>query len=100
MTLTEQPMDTQSVLSCLQWMLPYRRLWHGAGKLLRDKAKGETSSLDSEIKYHRSVFVNVVKGAYYIHRTLLLPIAGTLSLYLRAKKVRGMGLYTCAKLKE
>jgi len=99
-TLTEQPMDTQSVLSCLQWMLPYRRLWHGAGKLLRDNnAKGETSSSDREIKYHRSAFAHVMKGAYYVHRTLLLPIAGTLSLYLRAKKVRGMGLYTCAKLK-
>ncbi len=102
-TLREQSMDTQSVLSCLFWMLPYRILWHRMGKKLsqsRSYAQAKPANPSGLRRLLRTGLIAGVRGAYVLHRLALIPLAAVIAAKLRADGVPGMGLYACARVKR
>jgi len=96
-TIRQQQMDTEGMVSVLHYMMPYRILWQRGGKLLAKHgraSRGETAHLAEK------AFIRGMRVLRAAHRLALVPAAAMTAWILRRRGQLGLGLYACAKLRN
>ncbi len=96
-TIRQQQMNTEGMLTVLHRMMPYGILWHRAGRLLAKRgraSRGETAHLA------RKALIRGMRALRAAHRLALVPAAAMTAFILRRRGQLGLGLYACARVRD